>query len=127
MGKVAYELYESSSKGLPKLILVQQQTIAGEEPAYFCLLEPSHLFSYGIMVSFYHDDGNFETLIGLGRVEHIREDHRIQVKIMAAAAGYENMMEQLKRSESEILKKIAVKPNVPESYLRLSDIKLSLR
>lgn len=74
------------------------------------------------MVSFYYDDGNFETLIGLGIVEHIREDKRVQVRIIAPATGYEEIMERLKRSESEVIKKVTVKPQVPESYLRLSEI-----
>ena len=126
LGKTAYELFESASRGLPKLIVVQQRRIEDEEPSFLCLLEPSELFSHGIMVSFYHDDGNFETLIGLGIVEHIRDDKRIQVKIVAPVTGYEEIMEQLKRSESEVIKKVTVKPNVPESYLRLSELKSSL-
>jgi hypothetical protein len=120
--KAAYGLFKSATKGLPKLIVVQQQKIGNEEPSFVCLLEPSELFSHGIMVSFYHDDGNFETLIGLGIVEHIREDKRIQVKIIAPATGYEEIMQQLQRSESEVLKKVTVKPNVPEAYLRLSEL-----
>ena len=126
IGKAAYELFESASKGLPKLLVVQRRKIEDEEPTFLCLLEPSELFSHGIMVSFYHDDGSFETLIGLGIVEHIREDKRIQVKIIAAATGYEEIMERLKSSESEVIKKVTVKPNVPESYLRLSEMKSSL-
>lgn len=122
IGKAAYDLFESTSKGLPKLIVVQQHKIGNEEPVFLCLLEPSELFSHGIMVSFYHDDGNFETLIGLGIVEHIREDKRIQVKIIAPTTGYEGIMERLKRSEGEVLKKTTVKPNVPEYYLRLSEV-----
>lgn len=125
ISKTAYGLFESVSKGLPKLIVVQQRKIGDEEPTFFCLLELSELFSHGIMVSFYHDDGNFETLIGLGIVEHIREDKRIQVKIIAPATGYEETMERLKRSESEVIKKVTVKPNVPESYLRLSQMRAS--
>jgi len=74
------------------------------------------------MVSFYHDDGDFETLIGLGIVEHIREDKRIQVKIVAPAAGYEDIMEKLKRNEAQILRSVIVKPHVPQSYLTLSPL-----
>jgi hypothetical protein len=122
LGKSAYELFEFAFKGLPKILVVQQENIGEEEPSFLCLLEPSELFSHGIMVSFYHDDGNFETLIGLGIVQHIREDKRIQVKIITAATGYEEIMERLKGSESEVIKKITVKPNVPESYLRLSEL-----
>ena len=120
LGKAAYELFEFAFKGLPKIIVVQQQQkIGDEQPSFLCLLEPSELFSHGIMVSFYHDDGNFEKLIGVGIVEHIREDKRIQVKIIAPAAGYEDLMERLKGSESELLKRVTVKPHIPESYLRL--------
>lgn len=122
IGKAAYDLFETASKGLPKLIVVQQHKIGNEMPSFLCLLEPSELFSHGIMVSFYHDDGNFETLIGLGIVEQIREDKRIQVKIIAPTTGYEELMERLKRSESEVMKRIIVKPNVPESYLRFSEV-----
>jgi len=120
LGKAAYELFEFAFKGLPKIIVVQQQQkIGDEEPSFLCLLEPSELFSHGILVSFYHDDGNFEKLIGVGIVEHIREDKRIQVKIIAPAAGYEDLMERLKVSESELLKNVTVKPHIPESYLKL--------
>lgn len=122
IGKAAYELFESASKGLPKLLVVQKRKIGDEEATFFCLLEPSELFSHGIMVSFYHDDGDFETLIGLGIVEHIREDKRIQVRIIAAATGYEEIMERLKSSESEVIKRVTVKPHVPESYLNLAQI-----
>ena len=72
------------------------------------------------MVSFYHDDGNFETLIGVGIVEHVREDKRIQVKIVAPATGYEQVMD-LKASQSEVIKKVSVKPHIPQSYLALSE------
>jgi len=120
LAKAAYGLFESSFKGLPKILVVQQHNVGEEQASFVCLLEPSELFSYGIMVSFYHDDGNFEKLIGVGIVEHIREDKRIQVKIIAPATGYEYIMEQVKRSESEVIKKVTVKPHIPESYLRLS-------
>ncbi len=119
LAKTAYGLFESASKGLPRLIVVQARKIGDEKPTFLCLLEPSELFSHGITVSFYYDDGNFEALIGLGIVEHIREDKRIQVKIVAPATGYEEIMDRLKRSESEVIKKVTVKPYVPESYLRL--------
>lgn len=122
IGKAAYELFESASKGLPKLLVVQKRKIADEEPTFLCVLEPSELFSHGITVSFYYDDGNFETLIGLGIVEHIREDKRIQVKIIAPATGYEEIMERMKRSESEVINKVTVKPSVPESYLRWPEV-----
>jgi hypothetical protein len=122
IGKAAYELFEAASKGLPKLLVVEKRRMGDEEPTFLCLLEPSELFSHGITVSFYYDDGNFETLIGLGIVEHVREDKRIQVKILASATGYEEIMERVKTSESEVIKKVTVKPHVPESYLRLSQM-----
>jgi hypothetical protein len=71
------------------------------------------------MVSFYYDDGDFEALIGLGIVEHIREDKRIQVRIVAPASGYEEIMERFKRNEAQVIKNVTVKPHVPQSYLTL--------
>jgi len=122
IGKAGYELFQRSSKGLPRPIIVKESRSGDEHPAFTCLVEASELFSHGIMVSFYHDDGDFETLIGLGIVEHIREDKRIQVKIVAPAAGYEDIMEKLKRNEAQILRSVIVKPHVPQSYLTLSPL-----
>lgn len=115
--KSAFELFESSTTSLPKLLIVKELRTEEEPSNFLCLLEPSELFSHGIMVSFYYDDGNFETLVGVGIVEHIREDRRIQVRIMAPAVGYEDTMERLKRNEVEVTKNITVKPHVPQSYL----------
>lgn len=117
IGKAAYDSYTSNSRGLPKLILVREYPVPNESPMYLCLLEPSDLFSHGIMVSFYYDDGNFEILIGLGMIQHIREDKKIQIKIIAPVAGHEDLMERIKKNEGEVIKRVIVKPHVPQNYL----------
>lgn len=119
VGKAGYELFNSSSKGLPRPIIIKESRTVDAPPTFLCLLEASELFSYGIMVSFYYDDGDFEALIGLGIVEHIREDKRIQVRIVAPASGYEEIMERFKRNEAQVIKNVTVKPHVPQSYLTL--------
>ncbi len=83
------------------------------------------MFSYGITVAFYYDDGNFETLIGIGIVEHIREDKRIQVKIIAPSEGHEELMDRVKRNDNEVVRNVTVKPHVPQSFLAVPGIPLS--
>jgi hypothetical protein len=117
VGKATYELFQLGFPGLPKLILVKESRIGDQPPTFHCVLEPSELFSYGITVAFYYDDGNFETLIGVGIVEHIREDRRIQVQIIAPAEGYEELLDRVKRNDSEVVRNVTVKPHVPQSYL----------
>jgi|SRR6266498_3710719 len=118
--KAGYELFESASKGLPKLIVVKESRVGDRPPSFHCVLEPSEMFSYGISVAFYYDDGNFETLIGIGIVEHIREDKRIQVKIIAPVEGYEELMDRVKRNDNEVVRNVTVKPHVPQSFLAVS-------
>src|SRR5713226_5929312 len=37
LGKAAYELFEFAFKGLPKILVVQQENIGEEEPSFLCL------------------------------------------------------------------------------------------
>ena len=119
--KAGYDLFIQSKNALPMVLSVKEVQIPGETPTYLCLLDASELFSYGIMVSFYYDDSNFEVLIGLGIVQHIREDKKIQIKIMGTEAGYEDVMARFKKNEGETVKKIIVKPHIPQEYARLYD------
>src|SRR6266403_1208873 len=40
-GKAAYQLFEAASKGLPRIIVVQERKIGDDETSFLCLLEPS--------------------------------------------------------------------------------------
>ena len=115
--KAGYELFEFGFQRLPKLLVVKESQIGDRPPTFHCVLESSELFSYGITVAFYYDDGNFETLIGIGIVEHIREDKRIQVQIIAPAEGHEELMDRVKRNDNEVVRNVTVKPHVPQSFL----------
>ena len=77
-----------------------------------CVLEPSILFSHGIVVSFYYINGNFEIYIGSGQVILIQRDGKIQVILDIPIQGYNEILEGFGNNNENIKKDIYIKPNV---------------
>ncbi|KAB8140740.1 hypothetical protein F8S13_22295 [Chloroflexia bacterium SDU3-3] len=118
----SYEIYKAYEKefilakkmSLPRIIRAQRPPPSMLQASALCLTESSDLFSYGIGVSFYNiDEDGFEKLIGLGKVENVQEDKRLQITILHIIEGHENIIERLLQNESRVLENTRVKPNAP--------------
>lgn len=108
---------------LPKVLYGGKSSIQGTKCS--CLLEPSELFSYNVLVSFYYiDDDGFERLIGLGAVLHIQEDNKIQVIMNQVFKGYEKQVEKIAQNNARILAKIKVKPSIPHNIYLNTNMRL---
>lgn len=114
--KAAYTSFSRTPQQLPKILVVRSFNKAPDPLRFLCLLDPSDLFSHGILVSFYYDDGDFEVLTGFGTVESIQEDKRIQVRIINTLPGHDEIMEKLMKNDASTLRKTKVKPNIPLDY-----------
>ncbi len=107
----AYESFKMSKRILPRILMGKKQGAR-----VLCLLEPSELFSYDTLVSFYYIEDSFEQLIGIGTVTNIQEDGKIQVTMAILLEGYKEVVKKLEQNESTVLNKIKVKPNIPSAY-----------
>ena len=119
LGNAAYESFRLSKHTLPRVLHGRKPSARDQQrEKVICLLEPSELFSYDALVSFYHiGEENFEQLIGLGNVLNIQEDGRIQVVMIHALDGYDETVQKLAQNDAELLKKIRIKPYFPKAYL----------
>lgn len=107
-----YESFNLSRKILPSILYSgkpNQQSLS-------CLLEPSELFSQNSLVSFYfRGDDDFEVLIGIGKVEIIREiDEKIQIVLLKSNPIYEEIIRRLENNDHGIRNKIQIKPSIPD-------------
>lgn len=95
---------------LPKI----ESVIRARNGDILCLLQNSGLFSHGIAVSFFYtNEQNFEQLVCIGTVINIQENGKIQAKIENYLDVHEDIIERLKNNDSQLIKKITVKPSVP--------------
>lgn len=112
-------LFDTSRKmngiRLPRIIMSQKE----QNSDYLsCILEPSELFSENIAVSFYYAPPNsFERLIGVGQVDLIRTDKKIQVKLVKPVEVYEEIINGLINNNENIRRNVYIKPSIPLSYL----------
>lgn len=111
-----YESFNFSQKILPSILYSGKH---GQE-SLKCLLEPSELFSQNSLVSFYfRDDDDFERFVGIGKVEIIREnDNKIQIELTNFEPSYEEIIRRLENNDPNTRRRIQIKPNVPDRYLR---------
>lgn len=80
-----------------------------------CVLEPSKLFSIGMVVSFYYnDEEGYERFLGAGSVRNIQEDKRIQVVLSSPNLSYKKEIKKI--GKNQLNKKIVVKPSAPISH-----------
>lgn len=118
LGNAAYESFKMSKRILPRILLGKEPPTQIQGAKVLCLLEPSELFSYDMLVSFYYvNDEDFEQLIGIGTVVNIQEEGKIQVAMIYSFDVYEEILNKLVQNDVGILKKTRVKPNVPKTYL----------
>jgi signal transduction histidine kinase len=115
----AYELFITSKQSfyLPKVIGSKKRTLTNQRIYLIFLLEPSELFSYDTIVSFYYLEDDFEQLIAIGRVRNIQQDSKIQVEVTDYVSGYEEIFNRLEKNDYTALEKTRVKPNIPKAYL----------
>lgn len=117
LGHAAYQSFKMSKRILPRVLFGKKSSTKDQKTQVLCLLEPSELFSYDAVVSFYYIDEGFEQLIGIGTVINIQEDGKIQVIIAYSRDVYEETINKLAGNNAGVLNKIIVKPNVPKSIL----------
>jgi len=114
LGNAAYEAFKISEHVLPIVLVGKKPPTQISGAKLLCLIEPSELFSYDTLVSFYYiGDENFEQFMGIGRVINIQEDNKIQVVMTHSLDGYEEKIEKLVQNDAGILKRTRVKPNIP--------------
>ena len=109
LGQATYKSFKDSEIELPRIIDSKRDRKTGN---IVCVLEPSILFSQGIMVSFYYADGNFEVHIGIGQVILIQRDGKIQVLLNIPTQGYEEILEGFGNNNESIKRKIYIKPTM---------------
>jgi hypothetical protein len=97
----------SNADPIPKVILARK---VSEE--LLLLLAPSQSFGNNSVVSVYHQDNDFEIFIGVGRVNTIQQDGRIQVLILDRI-GRDDLWERICRPEVSLLATLIVKPTIP--------------
>jgi len=107
--RATYTSFNLSRIELPRIIDSKRDRITGN---ILCVLEPSILFSQGILVSFYYIDGNFEVRIGIGQVILIQRDGKVQVLLDIPSQGYEEILDGFGNNNENIKKKIYIKPNM---------------
>ncbi len=111
------------SNRLPKVVLGRRPTKEFADSQVLCLLAGSELFSHDTLVSFYYQgEDNFELLIGLGKVVIIQEDKRIQVLMMMRMEEHKEIVEKVAANDSSVLKRLRVKPGVPEVYIKSMEL-----
>ncbi len=114
----AYTSYNLSEPTIPKVLYGRRNPTGKQDSEILCLLEPSPLFAYDALVSIYYaDQENFEQLVGIGKVANIQQDGKIQVLIFYIVEGQKETANHLATSNSTVLRKTIVKPNVPNTYL----------
>ena len=81
-----------------------------------CLLDPSPLFSYGTLVSFYYVNEEFEELLGYGRVVNIQDNKLIQAELTYPNSGQGEILEEISQNNSSTLPRLRVKPTITDNY-----------
>lgn len=116
--EAAWKFFRARERGLPRLLQARRPNV-GSEPV-LVLLEPSELFSFGDMVSFYYTgEDQFEQLIGIGAVVNVQRDGSIQALLQAPAPEYSQLIDRLATNEDSVKSRISVKPNVRRAHAAL--------
>jgi hypothetical protein len=77
------------------------------------ILEPSDLYALGSVVALYRDRDAYEEFVGMGRVESIQHNGRVQIALQSVIASAADAVDSLLKNESTTLRNYLVKPNVP--------------
>ena len=104
---------EIKQRIIPKILRVQKNA----NNHILCLLEASDLFAPLSMISLYYTDENdFEALIGVGFVESINNEKRIQVVIDEPKITYQNILDKLTNNDLTVMQKTRVSPSVIKKF-----------
>ena len=108
----AYAAHQEERSILPQVCYCSGAPKGYGEAVALLLLEPSKLFSYGVMVSTYFENDGMEKLIGLGKVINIQENGKIQV-LITHPLQYSEDWDLIKKNDTLKLKRLFVKPTIP--------------
>lgn len=115
---VAFNSYKRTKNLLPKVLFGRKIKENALNEA-LCLLEPSSLFAQDSLVSFFIiEEQGFELFIAAGTVITIQIDKKIQVHLNIVAEGHEERIQQIIQNNGETLKKLIVKPGIPQSIIK---------
>jgi hypothetical protein len=104
---------EIKQRIIPKILRIQKNVISD----IVFLLEPSELFADDIYISFYYtDDDGFENLIGIGFVNLIQSDGKIQAILNQPSPNYQNIIDALDGNDPKLIEKIIIKPSIPRNF-----------
>ncbi len=116
-GNLAYRLYKTQKNKLPKVLLGKELEMSDEESKTICLLGSSDLFSHNCVVSIYFNNQGFEQLVGIGIVQNIQEDGKIQIIINYPIPSHKDIIEKISQNEGETIKNLIIKPHTSLEYL----------
>jgi hypothetical protein len=80
VSSMLFEVWPLLRRAPPKVRSAQQIIVQGQEQLLL-LLDPSDMFGFDAVVSVYRKNGDFEEMVGIGRVRTIQENGFIQVTI----------------------------------------------
>lgn len=112
-----YDSNKYNSKSLPNVLSIKKVNENISMQGMLFILEPSHFFAYDALVSLYYIDDGYERLFGIGTVYNVQEDGKIQVTFRYSIDLDEELNQKLSNNNSDILKKVFVKPNIPNEYI----------
>lgn len=113
----ARTLYDTEPNVLPK-VRSGMQPFEGTDAALVCMTDPSDLFSFGILVSFYRvDEQEVEVPIGFGTVTNVQQNGKILIEMNHVLRGQEDFVERLRNNDGRAIAVTLVKPYFPQRML----------
>lgn len=100
---------------LPRVRLSLREWSTPAEGHVILILEPSPIFSHGLMASIFlleHD--HYERFVGHGVVQNVQDDGLIQIRIEEVVEGFQSLITDLEASKSQVLSRLRVKPYVQQ-------------
>lgn len=100
---------------LPRVRLSLRDGAPSSEGHVILILEPSPMFSHGLLVSiFLLEQDHYERFVGHGVVQNVQDDGLIQIRIEGIVEGFQNMIADLEASKAQVLSRLRVKPYVQQ-------------
>ncbi|MDP1997766.1 MAG: hypothetical protein Q8J90_11265 [Gallionella sp.] len=100
---------------LPRVCLSLREGGTPTEGHVILILEPSPMFSHGLMASiFLLEHGHYERFVGHGVVQNVQDDGLIQIRIEEVVEGFQSLIADLEASKSQVLSRLRVKPYVQQ-------------
>lgn len=100
---------------LPRVRLSLRDGTSTVEGQLILILEPSPMFSHGLLVSiFLLEQDHYERFVGQGVVQNVQDDGLIQIRIEGIVEGFQNLIADLEASKAQVLSRLRVKPYVQQ-------------